>query len=136
VFKVHYGKMTLKIYTKGERVLRTEVIVHNTKEYRWGWSLPCFGDIVVRLRDILERFLNAVGCLDACLVADQTPESLPLPTKVGHTKVGGIDCNQPRLRHVAAAGIALSLSPTSPAGFTASDLAQKVRKMNGQAQAG
>ena len=29
VFKVHYGKMTLKIYTKGERVLRTEVIVHN-----------------------------------------------------------------------------------------------------------
>jgi hypothetical protein len=65
VFKVHYGKMTLKIYTKGERVLRIEVIVHNTKEYRWGRSLPCFGDIVVRLRDILERFLNAVGCLDA-----------------------------------------------------------------------
>jgi hypothetical protein len=27
VFKAHYGKMTLKIYTKGERVLRTEVIV-------------------------------------------------------------------------------------------------------------
>ena len=33
VFKVHYGKMTLKIYTKGARVLRSEVIVHNTKEY-------------------------------------------------------------------------------------------------------
>ena len=31
--------MTLKIYTKGERVLRIEVIVHNTKEYRWGG--PC-----------------------------------------------------------------------------------------------
>jgi len=26
--------MALKIYTKGERVLRIEVIVHNTKEYR------------------------------------------------------------------------------------------------------
>jgi hypothetical protein len=25
---------TLKIYTKGERVLRIEVIVHNTKELR------------------------------------------------------------------------------------------------------
>jgi hypothetical protein len=34
VFKVHYGKLTLKIYTKGERVLRIEVIVHNTKELR------------------------------------------------------------------------------------------------------
>ena len=30
VFKVYYGKMTLKIYTKGARVLRVEVIVHNT----------------------------------------------------------------------------------------------------------
>ena len=30
VFKVHYGAMTLKIYTKGARVLRVEVIVHNT----------------------------------------------------------------------------------------------------------
>jgi len=36
VFKVHYGKMTLKIYTNGARVLRVEVIVHNTEEYRWG----------------------------------------------------------------------------------------------------
>jgi hypothetical protein len=46
IFKVHYGKMTLKIYTKGERVLRSEVIVHNTREYRCGPSLPCFSDIV------------------------------------------------------------------------------------------
>jgi hypothetical protein len=59
VFKVHYGKMTLKIYTKGARVLRVAVIVHNTKEYRWGRSLPCFGETVTRLRGILERFLNA-----------------------------------------------------------------------------
>jgi len=66
VFKVHYGKMTLKIYTKGERVLRVEVIVHNTRAYRWGRSLPCFPEIVARLRSILERFLNAVGCMDGC----------------------------------------------------------------------
>ena len=131
VFKVHYGKMTLKIYTKGERVLRIEVIVHNTKEYRWGRSLPCFGEIVVRLRSILERFLNAVGCLDACFVADETLENLPLPTKVGETKVGGIDFNKPRMRRVAEAVLALSTAPT---GFTASDLAQKVRAMSGEAE--
>jgi hypothetical protein len=135
VFKVHYGKMTLKIYTKGERVLRIEVIVHNTKAYRWGRSLQCFGEIVTRLRGILERFLNAVGCLGACFVADDTLENLPLPALVGQTKVGGIDFNKPRMRQVAEAVLALSTSPTSPAGFTASDLAQKVRKMNGQAEA-
>jgi hypothetical protein len=27
--------------------------------------------------------LNAVGCLDACFVANETLENLPLPTKVG-----------------------------------------------------
>ncbi len=56
VFKVHYGKMTLKIYSKGERVLRIEVIVHNTRTYRWGRSLPCFPEIVTRLKGIPERF--------------------------------------------------------------------------------
>lgn len=131
IFKVHYGKMTLKIYTKGARVLRVEVIVHNTKEYRWGRSLPCLGEIVTRLRGILERFLNAVGCMDACFVADDTLENLPLPAQVGQTKVGGIDLNKPRMRRVAEAALALS---TSPAGFTASALAQKVRAMSGAAE--
>jgi hypothetical protein len=45
------------------------------------------------------------------------------------------DFNKPRMRQVAEAVLALSTSPTSPAGFTASDLAQKVRKMNGQTEA-
>ena len=131
VFKVHYGKMTLKIYTKGEHVLRAEVIVHNTSAYRWGRSLPCFGEIVTRLRGILERFLNAVGCLDACLVSDETLENLPLPTQVGKTKVGGIDFNKPRMRRVAEAVQALSTAPT---GFTASELAEKVRALSGEAE--
>jgi hypothetical protein len=128
IFKVHYGKMTLKIYTKGERVLRIEVIVHNTKEYRWGRSLPCFPEIVLRLRGILERFLNAVGCMDACFVSDDTLENLPQPAHVGQTKVGGIDLNKPRMRRVADAVLALS---SSPIGFTSSDLDQKVRAMSG-----
>lgn len=129
VFKVHYGKMTLKIYTKGERVLRTEVIVHNTKEYRWRRSLPCFPDIVARLQLILERFLDAVGCMNACFVSDDTLEKLPQPAQVGKTRVGGIDLNQSRMRRVAEAVLALSTSPT---GFTASELAQKVRAMSGE----
>jgi hypothetical protein len=129
IFKVHYGKMTLKIYTKGEHVLRIEVIVHNTKEYRWGRSLPCFPQIVLRLRGILERFLNAVGCVDACFVSDDNMENLPQPAQVGQTKVGGIDLNKPRMRRVANAVLALASSPT---GFTASGLAQKVRVISGE----
>jgi hypothetical protein len=129
IFKVHYGKMTLKIYTKGERVLRIEVILHNAREYRWGRSLPCFPDIVLRLRGVLERFLNAVGCMNACFVSDDLLEQLPEPAQVGETRVGGIDLNKPRMRRVAEAALALS---ASPAGFTASELAQQVRSMSGQ----
>lgn len=123
--------MTLKIYTQGERVLRTEVIVHNTKAYRWGRSLPCFPAIVQRLRAILERFLNAVGCINACFVSDETLEKLPQAAQIGQTRVGGIDLNKPRIRRVAEAVLALS---TSPAGFTASDLAKQVRTMRGQTE--
>ena len=133
IFKVYYGKMMLKIYTKGERVLRIEVIVHNTKEYRWGRSLPWFPEIVLRLRGILDRFLNAVGCMDACFVSDNTLGTLPQPAHVGQTKVGGIDLNKPRMRRVADAVLALASSPT---GFTASDLAEKVRAMSGESDSG
>jgi len=131
IFKVHYGKMTLKIYTKGERVLRIEVILHNAKAYRWGRSLPCFAEIVLRLQSILERFLNAVGCIDCCFVSDETLEQLPQPARVGQTKVRGIDLNQVRMRCVAEAVLALSTAPT---GFTASELAGKVRDISGDTQ--
>ena len=128
IFKVHYGKMTLKIYTKGERVLRIEVIVHNTRAYRWGRSLPCFPEIVTRLKGILERFLDAVGCLNACFVSDETLEKLPEPAQIGQTRVGGIDLNKLRMRRAAEAVLALS---ASPAGFTASDLVRQVHSMSG-----
>jgi hypothetical protein len=129
IFKVHYGKMTLKIYSKGERVLRIEVIVHNTKEYRWSRSLPCFPEIVTRLKGILERFLNALGCINACFVSDDMLEKLPEPAQIGQTRVGGIDLNKLRMRRVAEAVLALSASPV---GLTASELARHVRSVSGQ----
>ena len=133
IFKVHYGKMTLKIYSKGEHVLRIEVIVHNTKAYRWGRSLPAFPEIVARLKGILERFLNAVGCINACFVSDETLEQLPQPAQIGRTRVGGIDLNKLRIRRVAEAVLALS---AAPAGFTASDLARQVNSMSGATESG
>ena len=36
LFKVHFGLLTLKGYTKGERVLRFEAIVNNTKTLKAG----------------------------------------------------------------------------------------------------
>jgi hypothetical protein len=123
VFKVHYGKLTLKIYTKGEHVLRIEVIVHNAKELSCGRSLPNFPTIVGLLQGMLERFVNSLHCMDVCFIADDLLEKLPAPSRVGRIKVGGVDYNQPRMRAVMQA--ALALAP-APKGFRASDLAEKV----------
>jgi hypothetical protein len=38
IFKLHCGKLTLKIYGKGERVLRIEAVAHNTQELNCGRS--------------------------------------------------------------------------------------------------
>jgi len=117
IFKVHYGKLTLKIYTKGERVLRIEVILHNAREYRWAGrcrAFPISFTACGHSRKIPERG----GCMNACFVSDDMLEQLPEPTQVGETKVGGIDLNKHRMRRAAEAVLALS---ASPAGFTASE---------------
>jgi hypothetical protein len=116
--------LTLKIYTKGERVLRIEAVAHDTAELRCGRGLERFPRIVTELRGILERFTQALSCIDQCFISDETLEQLPAPSQVGKTKVGGIDFNKARMRHVTAAVIALS---TLPGGFTASQLAARVR---------
>jgi hypothetical protein len=131
VFKVHYGRLSLKIYTKGERVLRIEVIVHNTKELSCGRSLPNFSAAVAILRGMLDRFLNSLYCIDRCFIHDDLLEKLPEAAQVGKTKVGGVDCNQQRIRLVMHAALALS---TAPKGFTASDLARKVNDLNPSAE--
>jgi hypothetical protein len=56
IFKLHCGKLTLKCYTKGERVLRIEAMAHNTQELDCGRSLAKFPKIVSKLKAILERF--------------------------------------------------------------------------------
>ena len=123
IFKLHCGKLTLKIYSKGERVLRIEAVAHNTQELDCARSLPKFPELVSRLKGVLERFANALSCIDQCFIADDMLEQLPLASCVGRTIVGGIDLNKTRMRRVVDAVIALSPSPN---GFTASDVAARV----------
>jgi hypothetical protein len=132
IFKLHCGGLTLKIYSKGERVLRIEVVVHNTRELHCGRALDKFPEIVCRLKALLERFADALSCIDAPFIADQTLERLPTASRVGKVVVGGIDLNKPRMRWVAEAVIALS---TASNGFTASELAARVCTLGQQTPA-
>src|SRR5437667_5763114 len=129
IFKLHCGKLTLKIYTKGERVLRIEAVAHNTKELHSGRALDKCPEVVSRLKRMLERFADALSCIDQCFIADDMLEHLPAASRVGKTVVGGIDLNKTRMRQVVEALIALSPSPN---GFTASEVAARVRALGNQ----
>ncbi len=133
IFKLHCGGLTLKVYTKGERVLRIEVVVHDAKELRCGRSLENFARLVAALKGILKRFTDALSCIDQCFIANDLLERLPAASQVGNTKVGGIDLNKPRMQRVVQAVIALSASPD---GFTASELADRVRALGQHSQGG
>ncbi|HUE85807.1 MAG TPA: hypothetical protein VMO26_06980 [Vicinamibacterales bacterium] len=129
IFKLHGGRLTLKIYTKGERVLRMEAIAHNTQTLGRR-ALAEFPALVIELKAILERFVDALACIDRCFVGGEMLDALPLPSQLGHTKVAGIDLNRPRMQWVAAAVLAVAITPR---GFTVSDVARQVQRFGGAA---
>jgi hypothetical protein len=128
VFKLHFGKFTVKLYTKGECVLRVEVIVHNARVFSFGRSLIKFPQVVSTLKGILNRFLNQLNCIDCSCISDGTLEELPLPSQVGKVRVGGIDINKPRIKSVIDVLIELSMFPQ---GFSSSDLATRISAKTG-----
>ena len=129
-FKVHFGLVSLKAYTKGEHVLRVEATVHNTRQLGVGRVLEKFPKIVTRLAGMTDRFCTTLDCVTTTYLPDGLLDQLPLACHLGRTRIGGIDLNKPRIRAALAAVLALS---AAPAGFTVADLAAKVQQMSGQA---
>ena len=126
IFKIHFGKLSVKIYSKGERVLRIEAIAHNTKDLRCRRKIEHFAEITDSLKAILEHFVGVLNGIDVCFIDDKTLDTWPRASKLGATRVAGIDINKARIRIVMQAVIALSVKPN---GFSASELADKVRQI-------
>ena len=127
-FRIRFGLLQLKAYTKGEHVLRFEATVHNTKELRCRRSLENFPEIITRLAGMAERFCTTVDCVDISFLNDRALDELPLPSRVGTTRVGGVNLNKPRIRAALAAALALAAAPH---GFTVAEHAARVRAMTG-----
>lgn len=128
LFKIHFGNLTLKAYTKGEHVLRFEAVVHNTRALRCGRVLDNFPTIIGRLAGMVDRFCTTLDCVDVTFIGDDLLDRLPEPAQVGATRVGGVDLNKPRSR--AALSAVLALSATSD-GFTVAEFTAKVHAMTG-----
>ncbi len=67
VFSINDGMVTVKIYDKGERVLRIEVVCHNLKEFKCKRAVENFPMIFEKLRKRLEAFVTAIFFLTSRL---------------------------------------------------------------------
>jgi len=128
VFKLLYGGVTLKMYTKGECVLRTEVVVEKVDLLKCGRKLEHFLAIVNRLAELLKSFLDHLQCVDLPWLKPDQLDSMAQPGQVGDVRTAGIDIDRPRLRATIHGVLALSLKP---GGFTAAEHAAKVNALTG-----
>jgi len=97
VFKLHFDAFTVRFYTKGERVLRAEAVLHNARKLRCRRSLPYFPEFIKRLKEILDRVMESVSCIDMSWIDADSFDQLPTPSHVGRSRMAGIDINNPRI---------------------------------------
>jgi hypothetical protein len=64
VFQRHFGPWTLKVYTKGERVLRVEVILHNARRLPCGYGLDKWPLVLGQMPAVLEQYSTRQASYD------------------------------------------------------------------------
>ena len=101
--------------------------MHNTKQLRCRRSLDNFPEIITRLAGMAERFATTLDCADISFLPDGSLDELPLPSRIGATRTGGIDLNKPRIRAALAAALALAAAPH---GFTVAQFTAKAQHLN------
>ena len=129
LFKVHFGLLTLKGYTKGEHVLRFEAIVHNTRRCaaagcwtssrhrRPGWPAWSTGSPACSTAS------TSASCPTASSTSSRPPRRSGPPGSAASTSTSPASATRwPRY----------SPWPSHPDGFTVADLAAKVRALTGQ----
>ena len=128
VFRVQLGKIAIRIYDKGEHLLRIEAVAHDTRQLKCGKVITNLPKLITALRDMVIRFLNALSWAHTAFLEDGALDEIPQPTQFGNRRVAGIDMHRSRSRHVVEAVIALATRNT---GFSISDLAQQVQRATG-----
>lgn len=126
VFKLHFGPMTLKLYDKGPRVLRVEAIAHNTNGLRCGRSIEKLPIMLGKLQEMTIDFLNVVQAAHKSFLPDDALDRLIVPSQRGQRRLAGVDMQNPRMRSVCDAVLALA---PKPGGFSISDLTSKVHQL-------
>ena len=127
VFKLHFGKLTLKLYDKGERVLRCEAIAHNAQDLHCGKVLEQLPVILEKLRIMVIEFLNHIHAAHRSFLDLGRLDALHEPSQRGANRLAGVDLNRQRIRIILQAVLSLSVKP---GGFTVADLCEKMKQLS------
>jgi hypothetical protein len=122
VLKILDGIMIVKMYDKGERVLRIEVTCNNARKFKGKHDIDSFFTIMEKFRQILESFIRALQLSHVSFIDNGEFDQLCLPSKRGAQRLAGIDLNKARCRNVLKSVLELS---TKNGGFSSKDLADK-----------
>ena len=125
IFKIHFGKLTVKLYDKGERTLRAEVVVHNAKDLKCKRSISSFAEIVQKLQDIMNSFMNNLLFAHVSILDDGSLKNLVSPTIKGKTRLAGVDINKERTQAIMETVLALSMKPC---GYSIGDVTVKMKE--------
>lgn len=126
VFSVNDGKITVKIYDKGERVLRIEVVCHSISALKCNRGVENCPMIIQKLRERLQAFISVLYFSHASFIDKGEFDQFSQPSKKGKQRIAGIDINKPRCRNVMKAVLELAIKPS---GFTAKEVADKYVKI-------
>jgi len=132
IFKIHFGKLTLKLYDKGERVLRSEVVVHNAKELKCKRSVSNFQEIVSKLNVIMNSFMDNLCYTHVSLLNDGSFEQLTNPSKTGNQRLAGVDINKRRTIAIMESVLSLAIKPN---GYNANDVTTLMKERLDRKQA-
>ena len=128
IFKIHFGKLTVKLYDKGERTLRAEVVVHNAKALKCKRSISEFAEIIKKLQIIMNSFMNNLLHAHVSVLNDGSLSNLVIPSKKGKSRLAGVDINKQRNQAIMETVLALSMQP---GGYVIGDVAEKMKGMVG-----
>ena len=130
VLKLFDGIIMVKMYDKGERVLRVEVTCNNAryikKKHGIGIGIENFPQMMGKFRQILESFIRALHLSHVSFIDSGEFDQLCLPSKKGEQRLAGIDLNKERCRHMMKAVLELS---TKSDGFSSKDLSTQYAQM-------
>ena len=128
VLKLHFGRLTGKAYTKGERVLRFDAIAHNTAELRCGKMIDKFAEIVDPARRHRRTIRHRPGLRGHRIHPRRHPRRAAHRRPAGCYPHRRVDLNKSRMRDAVRAARALAPAPN---GFTAAEFTA-----NGHARTG